>query len=510
MTQSPFDAYVSAETATVRPTPDEDKKVVTHLLWGDGVEFVDDQIVSGRRKVRARGRDKTGWIKVSEIQRADPLLELYFIDVGQGDGVLIRTPDFRHILIDAGYPRSKQNTGKSAGDFVDWKFFEDYGLDRISIDAMIASHNDEDHYGGLADLLDPTQYEARAQFDCAGIDVERFYHAGLSWWKDGDDRTLGPTGETDDDVLCYTRLLTDRASAEAGTRSGAVPKLQGMWGQFIGRVVAATTAADNPTPIDRLHPAINHLPGFEPGNPSETTVHVLGPIDFKVNGQPALPVLGTKESKSTNGNSVLLRLDFGDVRILLTGDLNLAAHRLILEHFEGREDELACDVAKACHHGSDDIAYSFLEAMNAAATVISSGDGEGHDHPRPVIVAASGLAGHKEIRDDQVISPLVYCTELARGVSLGTPKSLKIERDDGDILVDAAHLQTAVVTYEEQKPGDLNPRTRSKRLSRCSVVAGLIYGLVNVRTDGRKILAATMNEDDGSWSVKTFTSRFAD
>lgn len=35
-----------------------------------------------------------------------------------------------------------------------------------------------------------------------------------------------------------------------------------------------------------------------------------------------------------------------------------------------------------------------------------------------------------------------------------------------------------------------------------------IYGLVNVRTDGEKILCAVMNEKDHSWQVKTITSRF--
>ena len=156
MVQSPFDAYVGTDSAVVQVAPDDDT-VVTNLLWGDGVEFVGSQVSGGKRKVRARGRNRTGWIDVDALDGGRPLLELYVIDVGQGDGILIRTPDFRHILIDGGYPRQKQNTGKSAGDFVDWKFFEDYGLDRLDLDAMIASHNDEDHYGGLADLLDPAQ-----------------------------------------------------------------------------------------------------------------------------------------------------------------------------------------------------------------------------------------------------------------------------------------------------------------------------------------------------------------
>lgn len=507
MPESPFDAYVAVDSATIYANAAGDE-VVTHLLWGDGVEFVGNDFAGGRRKIRARGRARVGWIDSEALEGGKALLELYFIDVGQGDGILIRTPDFRHVLIDGGYPRKKQNTHKSAGDFVDWKFFHDYGLNMITIDAMIASHNDEDHYGGLADLLDSEQYRGEQEFDCGGISIESFYHAGLSWWRDGQSRSLGPTAAAPNGQMCYTRILTDRASAEAGVAEHANPQLQGMWGQFIGRVVDCTTAEGAPTPITRLNPAIGHLPGFQPGNPSNVTINVLGPVDFTVDAAPALPVLGTKASKSTNGNSVLLRLDYGAARILLTGDLNLAAHQLILEHFEGREQELACDVAKACHHGSDDISYRFLEVMNAAATVISSGDGEGHDHPRPVIVAASGLAGHKHIDNDRVITPLVYCTELARGVSLGDPVELNIYRADEALLIKGKALDAVTVTYTEQKPGAIGRRTGRRALGATSVVAGLIYGLVNVRTDGRKILCATMNEEDGSWSSKTFASRF--
>lgn len=40
------------------------------------------------------------------------------------------------------------------------------------------------------------------------------------------------------------------------------------------------------------------------------------------------------------------------------------------------------------------------------------------------------------------------------------------------------------------------------------VVGGLIYGLVNVRTDGEKILCATLDESSSDWRIKTFDSRF--
>jgi hypothetical protein len=45
-------------------------------------------------------------------------------------------------------------------------------------------------------------------------------------------------------------------------------------------------------------------------------------------------------------------------------------------------------------------------------------------------------------------------------------------------------------------------------LSSTYVVAGVIYGLVNVRTDGEKILCATLNEKDNTWQIKKIVSRF--
>jgi hypothetical protein len=48
----------------------------------------------------------------------------------------------------------------------------------------------------------------------------------------------------------------------------------------------------------------------------------------------------------------------------------------------------------------------------------------------------------------------------------------------------------------------------TKRLGGTYIVAGLIYGLVNLRTDDEMILCATLNERDNTWQIKKLTSRF--
>ena len=67
------------------------------LLWGDGVKILGGSASGLRSKIKARG--KTGWVDKTALGGTS-LLEFYFIDVGQGDGVLIKTANFRHILLD--------------------------------------------------------------------------------------------------------------------------------------------------------------------------------------------------------------------------------------------------------------------------------------------------------------------------------------------------------------------------------------------------------------------------
>jgi beta-lactamase superfamily II metal-dependent hydrolase len=489
--------YVSDDTAPLYAAA-SGGTVRLELLWGDQVTVLEP--TTPRSKVRARG--KTGFVSASALGDQS-LLEVYFIDVGQGDGVLIRTPDGRHLMIDGGYKRASQPTGKNAADFVDWKFARDYGLSQIHLDVMMASHNDADHYGGLSDLLNVDQID---ELDATDVRVDAFYHAGVAWWINpgNGSRWLGPTSP---DKKFLTQLMGSRPQVVAALADDADPKLQGEWGQLMRNVTDARTVEGTATPIERLSHLDRYVPQFD-GRGDGVAIRVLAPFETMVAGQPALHNYGSAASKNTNGNSLLLRLDYKRVRILLTGDLNADSQRALLRDYVGGRIELQCDVAKACHHGSDDVSYEFLSAMRPAATVISSGDNEGHDHPRPAIVAASATTGYLEIAADRIVTPLVYSTELARSVNLGKPVKLTVAGPDVATVVDKTELRTATVEAKVTKAGDLNPTTVKRTLDRTYIVTGLIYGLVNVRTDGDRILCATLNEKDNTWQIKAFASRF--
>jgi competence protein ComEC len=75
-------------------------------------------------------------------------LTLHFLDVGQGDGAVVRTPAGRWIVIDAG-PASERG---DAGRRVVAPFLQRHGVRALA--AIIVSHAHADHLGGVPALLD--------------------------------------------------------------------------------------------------------------------------------------------------------------------------------------------------------------------------------------------------------------------------------------------------------------------------------------------------------------------
>jgi competence protein ComEC len=77
----------------------------------------------------------------------DHVLSIHVLDVGQGDAIVVRTPRGRWLLVDGG-PHGR---GSDAGRRVVLPFLRRHGVDRL--DAVIVSHGDADHLGGIPTVL---------------------------------------------------------------------------------------------------------------------------------------------------------------------------------------------------------------------------------------------------------------------------------------------------------------------------------------------------------------------
>ena len=87
------------------------------------------------------------WVAVYDLSRAQ-LLEVVFFDVGQGDAILIETPQRQQILIDGG--PSSAILEKLGDEMPFW--------DRM-IDLIILTHPEHDHIAGLIEVLKKYQVE---------------------------------------------------------------------------------------------------------------------------------------------------------------------------------------------------------------------------------------------------------------------------------------------------------------------------------------------------------------
>jgi competence protein ComEC len=99
-------------------------------------------------------------------------LALHFLDVGQGDGALLRTPAGHWVVIDAG-PRSEQG---DAGRRVMVPFLTRHGARNLSL--VFVSHAHADHLGGILSVLD--RYRAGAVIEPGEQVADPLYYAFLN------------------------------------------------------------------------------------------------------------------------------------------------------------------------------------------------------------------------------------------------------------------------------------------------------------------------------------------
>jgi len=96
------------------------------------------------------------FIFIDNKQNAE-FLKVYFLDVGQGDSILIETPDGTQTLIDSGRNNTVINQISEIIPFFD-----------RTLDIIIPTHSDADHVGGFPEIL--KRFQIKNYFDSGFID----------------------------------------------------------------------------------------------------------------------------------------------------------------------------------------------------------------------------------------------------------------------------------------------------------------------------------------------------
>jgi competence protein ComEC len=237
-------------------------------------------------------------------------LTVHFLDVGQGDAALLRSPAGRWVVIDGG-PRTLDG---DAGRRVVIPFLRRAGVSRVAL--VVATHGDADHLGGIPAII-------------AAFAPQLVLEPGE------------PLGRP-----LYLEFL---ATVEA---SGA-------------RYRAARAG-------DRFE-----LDGV--------TLEVLSPDSALF----ALPL-------DVNDHGVVLRVTYGDVRLLFEADAGLPVEA----HLAGRVGPVA--LLKVGHHGSRTATSdAWLSELKPREAVISVGRHNNYGHPAPEVVARLARHGIAILRTDR-------------------------------------------------------------------------------------------------------------
>ncbi len=365
---------------------DKGKKIINKILMGTYVTILEQQ--GNWYRVATAGPD--GWIHSDNL--TDNMgLKIFFLDVGQGDGVLIEIGKYR-ILIDAGPNNSMYSY------LTKWQF--KYLLDarkKIHIDYVIISHFDTDHYKGVIKILED-----------ANFSFGTLIHPGIlkfatknNPYSTGLGNTIKHSGKTIlthvfDDLLNTTephpfnRDISNFTEALHKARSEG--RITNTKRYERGSSILNTTIEGQPFNMEVLAPFMENIPGGK------------GFMYWKDDG------------KTINGHSLVIKPHFGHRTVLLGGDLNTLSQEYLITQY-GNNNPFEVDVAKSCHHGASDFTEKFMQLVNPYATVISSGDNEGYSHPRADAIGCAGKYSKSK-------RPLVYSTELARSTDISSNKIL--------------------------------------------------------------------------------------
>lgn len=460
------------------------KRLLRTLTWGDEVtvlkqtsthlevetfEFVpqEDGTVVSNKVTAFIEPTKSSKIKPAAVvrpRRQNQVLKVSFIDVQQGDGAVIETPDGQVILVDGG-------DNQLFARYLAARFRGSSTEKPREIDCIVVTHGDADHFSGLTKIFASESLAEKKKR--LFMHPKRVYHNGIV--KRPSTRNgkavsqrdlLGPTRETNDGVF-LTGLEDDLLAVAPSDMNEPFQRWQ-----------EALQAYNKRGKITFRRLAFGDEKAFDFLTTDDLEIDVLGPITTQVAGKPALKFLGNppkgprigheslalgeegftglSASHTINGHSIVFRLRYGGFSYLFCGDLNDESSRFLLREHNKGGVSLRAEVFKVPHHGSADFSAAFVQAVAPIVSVVSSGDEstrKEYIHPRSTLMGALG-------KYSRVSEPLVFVTELVAFFQLEGWSSLADEK-------------------KAKKRGQFFGFSRAA------------FGLVKTRTDGRRLLVCT-------------------
>jgi len=425
------------------------RKIKAQLFVGEWAKKLEE---SGEElKVRYRGGE--GYISKTEAgeKRA---LEIYFIDVGQGDAILIEMPNDRRILIDGG-PDGRAN------GFLTWK----YNLIKYAkrFDAVILTHGDADHAAGMTKILNNPN-----------IQVERIYHNGIARRNGEGLKSFGKT---------ETGMLVDLYSDIAELEDEYKNLSKGFKDWYKAVQSAKERAAKNGYGFT-CQRADQYTEKLVLGGEDEIKITFLGPINQGSPNSPKLKLFENSDSKTMNGNSVAIIIEYGKARMLFCGDINPDAEALYIEK---HGNSLEAHVFKANHHGSPDFTTNFLKTVSPWVSVVSSGSYNEYGHPRANLLGSLG-----RYSKDKVEKPLLFSTQIAAAFK-------EIPKNEFKLLMPPEKLKEKGYTDDQIKT--LTEKFNKKTFGYEKVT----HGMIHVRTNGQWLAAGRpFGGKSGCWDWEAY------
>lgn len=264
---------------------------------------------------------------VYEVYSYDKSLKIVYMDVGQGDGVLLRTSGHGGILIDGG-----SSSNKRVGEYVMVPVLKYYGVSEVEY--AFVSHGDVDHVSGLEYLLNEEQ---------SGVHVVNL--------------VLPEYG--DQDAL---QELKSEATANNVNIIYMKP----------GDNITYNHQQAETINIECLYPDEEAGQGVLDTNNLSMILKTTITWDVREADIENL-------NKSSDSDASL--------SLLFVGDAGIAAEQRLIELYEKNSlgeipDSIACDILKVGHHGSRNSSGSdFLKRVSAMYGIISCGKDNRYGHP---------------------------------------------------------------------------------------------------------------------------------